>query len=66
MIELACHILDTKAAHFDPSEFKDEYENALKALVRRKVEEPPKRQGGRKVGSVAELVDKLKTEARVI
>src|SRR5579883_3160533 len=31
-----------------------------------KVEEPPKRQGGRKVGSVAELVDKLKTEARVI
>jgi electron transfer flavoprotein beta subunit len=30
------------------------------------VDEPPKRQGGRKVGSVAELVDKLKTEARVI
>lgn len=36
MIELAGHILDTKAAHFDPSKFKDEYENALKALVRRK------------------------------
>src|ERR1700736_5233323 len=35
-------------------------------LVVLKVEEPPKRQGGRKVGSVAELVDKLKTEARVI
>jgi electron transfer flavoprotein beta subunit len=31
-----------------------------------KVEEPAKRQGGVKVGSVAELVDKLKTEARVI
>jgi electron transfer flavoprotein beta subunit len=31
-----------------------------------KVEEPPKRQGGRKVGSIAELVDKLKNEARVI
>src|SRR5213078_928083 len=31
-----------------------------------KVEEPAKRQGGHKVGSVAELVDKLKTEARVI
>jgi electron transfer flavoprotein beta subunit len=31
-----------------------------------KVEEPQKRQGGRKVGSVAELVDKLKNEARVI
>jgi DNA end-binding protein Ku len=36
MIELASHILDTKAAHFDPSKFTDEYENALKALVRRK------------------------------
>jgi DNA end-binding protein Ku len=36
MIELASHILDTKAAHFDPSKFRDEYENALKALVRRK------------------------------
>ena len=28
--------------------------------------EPPKRQGGIKVGSVEELVDKLKNEARVI
>jgi len=31
-----------------------------------KVSEPPKRQAGVKVGSVAELVDKLKTEAKVI
>ncbi|VTZ27591.1 electron transfer flavoprotein beta-subunit [Methylocella tundrae] len=31
-----------------------------------KVAEPPKRQGGIKVGSVAELVDKLKNEAKVI
>src|SRR6201999_271796 len=36
MIELASHILDTKAAHFDPSKFKDEYETALKTLVKRK------------------------------
>src|SRR5579859_8070698 len=35
-------------------------------LVVLKVEEPPKRQGGKKVGSIAELVDKLKNEARVI
>ncbi|HKS88008.1 MAG TPA: electron transfer flavoprotein subunit beta/FixA family protein, partial [Stellaceae bacterium] len=35
-------------------------------LVTLKVEEPEKRQGGVKVGSVAELVDKLKNEARVI
>jgi len=31
-----------------------------------KVEEPAKRQGGKKLGSIAELVDKLKNEARVI
>jgi electron transfer flavoprotein beta subunit len=35
-------------------------------LVVLKVEEPSKRQAGQKVASVAELVDKLKTEARVI
>src|SRR5262244_2978231 len=35
-------------------------------LVTLKVEEPAKRQAGKKVGSVAELVDKLKNEARVI
>src|SRR5437899_7726251 len=33
-------------------------------LVVLKVEEPAKRQGGHKVGSVAELADKRKTEAR--
>jgi electron transfer flavoprotein beta subunit len=31
-----------------------------------KVEEPPKRQAGIKVSSVAELVQKLKNEAKVI
>ncbi|WFU42958.1 Ku protein [Bradyrhizobium sp. CB82] len=36
MVELAGHILHTKAAHFDPSKFKDEYEDALNALVKRK------------------------------
>jgi len=36
MVELAGHILHTKAAHFDPGKFKDEYETALKALVKRK------------------------------
>ena len=41
MIELASHILDSKAAHFDPSKFRDEYENALKTLVRRKAAGKP-------------------------
>jgi DNA end-binding protein Ku len=41
MIELARHILDSKATHFDPSTFKDSYENALKALVKRKAAGKP-------------------------
>jgi electron transfer flavoprotein beta subunit len=35
-------------------------------LATLKVEEPPKRKSGVKVGSVAELVEKLRTEAKVI
>jgi Ku protein len=41
MVELASHILDSKAEHFDPSKFKDEYETALKALVKRKAAGKP-------------------------
>jgi DNA end-binding protein Ku len=41
MVELAGHILDSKAAHFDPSKFKDEYEDALKTLVKRKAAGKP-------------------------
>ena len=36
MVRIASHIPDTKAGHFNPSKFKDEYENALKKLVKRK------------------------------
>jgi Ku protein len=36
MVELASHILDKKAGHFDPAKLKDEYELALRKLVRRK------------------------------
>jgi electron transfer flavoprotein beta subunit len=35
-------------------------------LTQIRVSDPPKRQAGKKVGSVAELVQKLKTEAKVI
>jgi non-homologous end joining protein Ku len=33
MVELASHILDRKARHFDPGEFKDKYELALRCWV---------------------------------
>ena len=36
MVDLAAHILDTKTAKFDPQKFKDKYEEALRALVKRK------------------------------
>src|SRR5437588_2294400 len=36
MVELAEHILETKAGHFDPSEFEDRYENAVVEMLRRK------------------------------
>jgi Ku protein len=35
-VKLAEHILESKAGRFDPSKFKDEYEQALKKLLRRK------------------------------
>jgi DNA end-binding protein Ku len=66
MIELASHILDTKAAHFDPSKFKDEYENALKALVRRKASgktiKVPERE--KKPDNVINLMDALKASLK--
>jgi DNA end-binding protein Ku len=66
MIELASHILDTKAAHFDPSKFKDEYENALKALVRRKASGKPIKVSEReeKPNNVVSLMDALKASLK--
>ncbi len=62
MIELAGHILDSKAAHFDPSKFKDEYEDALKALVKRKAAGKPVKVTEReeKPSNVVNLMDALK------
>jgi DNA end-binding protein Ku len=62
MIELAIHILDSKAAHFDPSKFKDDYESALKALVKRKAagKPLPKPEPEQKPDNVVSLMDALK------
>ena len=66
MVELASHILDTKAAHFDPKKFKDEYEDALKALVRRKASGKPVKATEReeKPDNVINLMDALKQSLR--
>ena len=66
MVELASHILDSKAAHFDPSKFKDEYENALKALVRRKASGKTIKLAERekKPDNVVNLMDALKASLK--
>ena len=62
MVSLAAHILDSKAGHFDPAKFKDEFELALRKLVKRKAagktiereEEPEKKT------NVIDLMEALK------
>ena len=36
MLDLAVHIVDSKTGKFEPEKFEDEYENALKELLRKK------------------------------
>ena len=36
MLDLATHIVQTKAGHFDPAQFEDRYENALIDLLKKK------------------------------
>jgi DNA end-binding protein Ku len=62
MLDLAEHILDTKAGHFDPAKFKDEYELALRQLVKRKaagkkIEAPQPQEEG---GKVIDLMEALR------
>jgi non-homologous end joining protein Ku len=42
MLELASHIVKSKAGHFHPEKFEDQYEDALKEL-------PQKKQAGEKI-----------------
>ena len=62
MVDVAAHILDTKASKFDPHKFKDKYETALKALVKRKaagktIDVPEEKQ---EESNVIDLMDALK------
>lgn len=62
MVDLATHILDSKSAKFDPDKFKDKYEAALKALVKKKaagktIEMPEKAEPD---DNVIDLMDALK------
>lgn len=67
MLELAEHIIKTKAGEFDPKEFDDRYESALAELVQAKIE-------GRKIkpqkqpepAKVVSLLDALRESAKVV
>ena len=61
MLELASHIVETKAGHFEPEKFEDQYEDALKELIRKKQSRQPIEQPARREPSkVINLMDALR------
>jgi DNA end-binding protein Ku len=65
MLDLASHIVETKAAHFDPSKFDDRYEDALKDLLRKKQEgKPIGRPEWRESTNVVNLMDALRQSVK--
>jgi non-homologous end joining protein Ku len=61
MLELASHIVETKASHFDPSKFDDRYEDALKDLLKKKQEgKPIERPERREPTNVVNLMEALR------
>jgi DNA end-binding protein Ku len=65
MLELATHIVDTKRGKFEPDKFEDEYEDALKELLRKKQKgekiEAPKE---RAPSNVINLMDALRNSVK--
>jgi DNA end-binding protein Ku len=66
MVSLAGYILDSKAGHFDASKFKNEYELALRKLVKRKaagkqIESPAERE---QPSNVIDLMDALRNSLK--
>ena len=64
MLDLAVHIVETKAGHFEPEKFEDHYENALKELIKKKqrsekIEKPRKRPPAQ----IINLMDALRQSA---
>ena len=61
MLDLAIHIVETKKGKFEPQKFEDQYEDALKDLIRKKqkgekIERPKEPQRS----NVVNLMDALK------
>jgi DNA end-binding protein Ku len=61
MKDLAAHIIDSKAAHFDPKQFDDRYEEAVAELLKSKqAGKPLKEEPSEKPSNVVNLMDALK------
>ena len=65
MLDLAIHIVETKRGHFKPAQFKDEYEDALKDLLRKKQKgEKIERPKEREPSNVINLMDALRQSVK--
>src|SRR4030081_3527180 len=67
MLELATHIVESKAGHFDPERFEDQYEDALKELLKKKqsgqkIEAPREREPSKVVNLMDALRRSVETE----
>jgi DNA end-binding protein Ku len=67
MLELATHIVDTKRGKFQPGKFEDEYEDALKELLRKKqkgekIEQPKEHAPSNVINLMDALRNSLKAE----
>jgi DNA end-binding protein Ku len=61
MKDLAAHIIESKAAHFDPKQFHDRYEEAVAELLKSKqAGKPMKDEPAEKPSNVVNLMDALK------
>jgi DNA end-binding protein Ku len=66
MLDLASHIIDTKVGHFDPSEFKDRYQDAVVDLIRAKrAGKPLPTPAAPKPSNVVNLMDALKRSLEI-
>jgi DNA end-binding protein Ku len=64
MLELATHIVHSKAGHFHPEKFEDRYESALKELIKRKQQgKPLEKVKEREPAKVIDLMEALRRSA---
>jgi DNA end-binding protein Ku len=69
MLELASHIVETKAGHFHPEKFDDRYEDALKELLKKKqsgqkIDRPTERAPAKVINLMDALRRSVETERR--